>query len=359
MTRISIISICLALIVMGCDGDINAPATGSIVLQVVPRSQATFLSFHAHRGVAYNAGAAAAADTLEAARAHAIGPDSRTINLLDDGANFTGRFDGIDAGTYLVAVEGIVGGEVGYFGSNDAVLVRPDSITTAIVPFGSFRPRLHSLDSATTAFRLVVGFSSIADADSYTVEWDTNSSFTSTAYVTVDTTEALTAVSDTGKYYLQVWASNDIVDRGRASEPGSFEVVTDISATGDDQSSAAWLGFGTTATDTIGDVNIFPVGDEDWYSVDLCSGDSLNIEVLAARLMPSSMLNSLLGIHDSTGAEIVSNDDSMLTDARIESEVTAHGRYAIRVTAGDTSYGHYQLAVVVVAGPQNTGSSCQ
>jgi len=358
MARISIASISLALILTGCDGDINAPATGSIVLRVVPRSQV--LSLQPHLGEGHHVRSASAADTLDAARAHAIGPDSRTINLLDDGANFTGRFEHIAPGTYLVAVEGIIGGEVGYFGSTDhTVLVRPDSVTTAVVPFGSFCPRLHSLDSATTAFRLMVRFSSIADADSYTVEWDTNSSFTSTAYVTVDTTEALAAVSDTGKYYLQVWASNNIVDRGRASELDSIEVVTDISPTGDDQSSAAWLGFGTTATDTIGDVNIFPVGDEDWYSIDLCSGDSLNIEVLAARLMPSSMLNSLLGIHDSTGAEIVSNDDSVLTDARIESEVTAHGRYAIRVTAADASYGHYQLAVVVVAGPQNTGSSCQ
>ncbi len=303
-------------------------------------------------------------DTLDAARIHIIGPTNRNLNLSDAGDHFMGVVEDLSPGTYVVAGEGLMSGETAYYGEARQVQVSAGINTGTDIHVYSFQPRILALDSATTALRFALTFSSVQNADSYLVEIATDANFQTAYDQTTTDTAVVVTVPGAGNHFIRVRAENAIVSGlGRASETGTVEIVTDVASSGDDPATAAPLGFGAGANQTVQDVNILPLGDRDWFAVDLCALDTLNIETFAQRLAIPSDLDTFLQLYEPTGMTVVTENDDIdpvtILDSRIECTVPADGRYYIQVSAfQDGSVGAYELAIEVLPGPRNNGSGC-
>ncbi|NIT65350.1 MAG: hypothetical protein GWM93_01470 [Gemmatimonadetes bacterium] len=172
------------------------------------------------------------------------------------------------------------------------------------------------------------------------------------------TTAELT-VADTGRYFIRVSAVSVLVESGRPSEAQFVDVVTDLTSSGDDPSTAPLVGFGTGANDSLTALNVFPIGDTDWFAIDACRSDTITVETLAGRLTPPSDVDTYLELRDVTGGTVIdSNDDAIGTDSRIEMELPSNGRYHAIVGGSANTVGRYDISFEVGPGPANTGSQC-
>jgi hypothetical protein len=290
-----------------------------------------------------------------------MGPTNRTLENLVPGT--TVSVDSLMPGSYTVVLEGFAGGEVDHFGRSQGVAVVAGQSTAAVVQFESFRPVLDDFVSPTTDLSFLVTWSPVPNADSYIVEIDETSGFTDPLTAPISGTAAVASMPEIGTFYARARAVNDLVSSGRAGEAKSIQLVTDIDPSGSTFNTSAFLGFGTVANTTLTQLNVFPLGDSDWFSVDACGGDVLVVETTAERLGPASELDTYLQIYESTGTNVVGENDDMssnVLDSYVETELTDDGTYLIRVFAfQDATIGQYHLRVEVQPGPRNTGSSCQ
>ena len=338
MNRRRLSSLVILTLAFGCGFDsVVSPDTGTLVIRLlwgVP-APSPANSIHLAPG---DTTPGNTVDTLDAAWIHVIGPTTRTVQLTDAGDHFTGSVDNLSPGVYTVAAEGLMSGEVAYYGEAEQVRVVSGQSTNADVHLFTFQPRILELDSATTALQFPLTFSSVQHADAYVVELAANPEFLNASAHSASDTAVVVEVADTGSYFIRVRADNAIVSLpGRASETRIVEVVTDISASGDDVGTAAPLGFGVAANQTIREVNILPVGDSDWFAVDVCGLDTLIVETFAQRLAIPSDLSTYLQLLEPNGTTLVVDNDDIAggtsIDSRIEPTVAEDGRYFIVVSA--------------------------
>jgi hypothetical protein len=364
MNRPLLLSLLMATVSFGCGLDSAiSPDTGTLVIRLlwgIPESVAPTSIDLAPADTAPGT----TVDTLDAARIHIVGPTNRTLHLSDAGDHFIGVVEHLQPGSYTLGAEGLMSGETAYYGEARQVQVQAGTNTGASISVYSFQPSILELDSATTALRFALTYSSVQNADSYLVEIATDADFQNAYAQTTTDTAVVLAVAGMGSHFIRVRADNAFVSGlGRASETESVEIVTDVSASGDDAETAAHLGFGVDANQAVNAVNILPIGDRDWFAVDVCALDTLNVETFAQRLAIPSDLDTFLQLYDSTGTTVVAENDDIdpvtVLDSRIESIVSDDGTYFIEVSGfQDGSVGAYQLSIEVLPGPHNTGSGC-
>ncbi len=296
------------------------------------------------------------ASAIDAATIRIIGPTTRTLTNQTPGTTVT--VEDLDVGTYTVVLEGLVSGEVDYFGRTQNISVTAGNNSTANISFNSFRPVIQAVTSPTTDMAILFTWNVVQGATGYYVELDTDPGFTSPVSATVDTEAAVATMPSTGIWYVRASSVNQYVPRGRAGDAQSVDIVTDIDPSGTDFASAYDLGFAATGV-VYSQLNVVPSADEDWYTVEACLGDRIIAEVYAQRLDPPSDLNSYLELYGPTGNSVDVQDDNVGTDSRIDRVLTSGGQYYIKVAAsGGGSTGNYQLSIDVEAGSANDGSSC-
>ncbi|UCF39803.1 MAG: hypothetical protein JSW43_08640, partial [Gemmatimonadota bacterium] len=212
-------------LVVACEDDPVSPATtGSIALAFVIPSDSGGAAGPAAAGPAKGAAAEAAFD---AARAMAIGPQTKEVMLSLSGSNWTGTIDDLTPGTYRVIVEGLVSGVVDWYGEASGVAVQAGQTATASVTFDSFVPALNTVASPTTSNTVTVTFPSVTFATSYNVEWGTDPTFGSANLISnVTGTSVDITVPGPGTYHVRVQAANSHVPGGIWSDPESFLVVS-------------------------------------------------------------------------------------------------------------------------------------
>ncbi len=302
-------------------------------------------------------GAPAAPSAIDAARIRIVGPTPRVLENQSPGSTVT--VDGLSPGSYTVIFEGLVGGEVDYYGTA-SVTVEVGENRTATLNYGSFRPTMNAFSTPTTDMTFLVSYGAAFAADSYLVEIDVDPSFPAPIFDTVITETSIAIwVSDAGTYYARATAINQTAGFGRPGDAEAIEIRLDQDASGDDRAGAAPLGFSPDLT--LSELNIAPPGDEDWFAVDACLGDVLTIETTAERLDPQSVLDTYIDVFNASQPDSFAfNDDTDGLDSYLEATIPAGGRYFIRVsgpwTTGPT--GHYDLSVSVAPGPVNDGTQC-
>jgi hypothetical protein len=288
---------------------------------------------------------------LESARATISGPATQTFELTRTENGFEATVKEIPFGTYRVAVEGLVGGELDHFGKAPAVPVTIDATSSALITLQTFVPTLNEITSPATVTTVHVSFSAVAHATGYIVEVDANPEFSSMAVVETSETTTDVLLSEPGTHYVRVRAANDLKALGRASQVRSIQIVTDRMVTGDDAGSAPNVGLGTAANGTYRELNILPAGDEDWLAVDVNAGDEVTVGVRSVSLNPPSALDPVVAVMDPQGQLVVENDNASggTSEARLQALVDAGGTYFLRVAGVDATAGHYELDLQVVA----------
>jgi hypothetical protein len=206
---------------MACGGDSLAPpTTGSITLRIVAGASASTATDAAPLSNVSVQG------HLDAARVRVLGLTNRTVNLTPNASGFSGTVDGLPPGGYSVVVEGLVAGEVDYFGEVSGVQVAAGQNTSPTIAFKSFRAdSVADLGPPTAGMTFTARWARVANAQSYRVEWDKNPAFAAVSFK--DTTDTFTTVtvSDTGVYYVRVRAGNGWDPSGRASDAKSVRLV--------------------------------------------------------------------------------------------------------------------------------------
>jgi hypothetical protein len=290
------------------------------------------------------------------------GPTAKTQQLTASGDNFTGTVEGLEPGTYSVAVVGLVGTEVDHVGSTTGVQVRAGQNETATISnWSTVVPTLDDIASPTTALRFLVSWNQIAAATGYVLEWSRSSSFSSLQSMSVTDNTAAITLSDIGTVYVRVRSEISELSNLRASEPKSADIVTDITPSGDDAASAPYLGFGDAINRTLSQLNIFPAGDADVWAFDACQKDVLNVDVRAQRLDPPSQLNAVLVLYRAAdGTAIYFADDSVGVDPQFNrAELPADDTYYLVVAgAQNTEIGAYEVDLALLPGADNTGTTC-
>jgi hypothetical protein len=222
-------------LVVACEDDPVAPATtGSISLEfVVPSDSgrgAGLSGAAPSNGPAHTPSSPAVPvlkkTTFDAARATAIGPQTKEVMLTLSGSNWTGTIDALTPGTYRVIVEGLVAGVVDWYGEASGVAVQAGQNRTATVTFDTFVPVLNTVPSPTTSTTVTVTFPSVTFAASYNVQWGTDPTFGSSNFISNVTGASVDIdVGGPGLYYVRIQAVNSQVPGGVWSDPESFEVV--------------------------------------------------------------------------------------------------------------------------------------
>jgi alpha-tubulin suppressor-like RCC1 family protein len=353
------LALCCMAAFVACTDGLRPDATGSIALHIVTADQPT-------ASVVGTRAAAMTQGHLEAATATASnGTTTKTINLTGGtgSSTFTGTITGLPVGTYTVTVEGLVGGQVDYYGQTSGVTVQANSTSDANVSWNSFIPgTVTPGPSPTWSFSPIVSFTAVPSATSYVVEADKSSAFNTPAKTstTVTSTSGYVQVSDTGTWYIRVRAVNTTVaGSGRPTTPITERVVTDLRPAGADLSSADSLGFGTNVPNVLDSLNVYPAGDVDWFALSECNGDSVTVTAQAVRLSPPSPLNSALAVFSGlTGRLVAANDDADSTDARVRLALKSDGTYKVAVTGAKNTVGHYKLAIQVKAGNNQQPGGC-
>ncbi|MDH5643488.1 MAG: hypothetical protein OEY63_04725, partial [Gemmatimonadota bacterium] len=370
---------------LGCDGDpFGTPDTGSLSIQVVYDSSALLkaapetgaveldgpgmigIETEGESGqavqeftgpsssVIYLPGSTANA-TFDGVKVSVSGLTNKTVNLTLVGGSWEGTVDSLQPGTYSVSVEGLVGGEVDYFGSTTGVnVVAGENTAATISNFASFVPVMSAFSSPTTIFAPTASFSGVAAAQSYDVEWDTDVAFSNPQSATVTGTSHNLSVSDTGTVYVRVRSVANTSTTGRFSAPEAFTVSTDLDSSGT-QVTPFHLGFGNASDTTLTRLNVFPDLDEDWFSVRACQADTLVAQVRTVSATPGSNLTAMVRVWDSTGVAI---DSSFGSDPQAISLLPADGRYDIQVTNTGGTFGHYELVTDLQPGSFNSGTNC-
>ncbi|MFQ5550388.1 MAG: Ig-like domain-containing protein, partial [Gemmatimonadales bacterium] len=207
-----------------------------------------------------------------------------------------------------------------------------------------------------------VTFSTVTGADNYRIEWSKNVDFTGALTQTTTQTSSTITAPDSGTYNVRVRAFIGTTT-GRPSDPGQFTILTDQTLTGDDPTTAAPLGFGAGASQTVSGLNIVPAGDEDWFAFKACRDDQVSVATHAQSLNPPSELNTLLRLYDNAGTMVLAaNDDSSgtTTDSYLETVLppTATDTFRIQVSGVANTVGTYELVLSVTAGVWNSGTDC-
>jgi hypothetical protein len=343
--RLAMSALALTGLIACGDGVTSSPDSGSLELRVVlGAAGAPMPNQSATNAVQY------------ATVLRVFGPTTRTLQLTFDGSNYVGTIDNLSPGLYTVILEGVADGEVDHFGRTTDVEVTAGQQTPATVLFESFVPLVADFTEATTSVVVSVSYQAVPNADDYDIHWSADSMFVGAATVTTAATTTPITLDTPGDFYFRVRARNADVPNGRFSAAVAFSLQTDT--VGNDIASAMDLGFGTAATATLNELNILPSGDEDWFAVGLCQGDTLGADVRAARLVPASPLNSTLSLYDAAEVLIDSNDDAVLTDSRLLTVLPSDGTFWLAVAGQGGSHGHYELLLDVMPGPLNTGSAC-
>src|SRR2546430_2809889 len=143
---------------LACDGVPVAPGdTGRLVVATV--SQASV--------------------ALDAGKVIVVGPSSSpTTKTVNATPGQTVTIDGLQPGSYTVALQGFVGGAVAMFGQTSGVQVAGRQDTRATVSFHSFVPASDSLPSSATGKTFTVSYAGVAGAARYQVEAATDQAFT-------------------------------------------------------------------------------------------------------------------------------------------------------------------------------------
>ena len=373
MTRIRSLLVLVGAGLLGSCGDgLEPPTTGSIALIIQigqPQSQAVVLSAGApaDTGVAADTGAAVVvafdAASYTAARARAVGPSTRTVDLQLVDNFWEGAIDALAPGTYTVTVEGLENGEISALGTTSGVDVVAGQQSTASVTLSSFLPNVTvGIASPTTSLEIPITLSTVANADGYRVEWAANPEFTGVSSRNLTELSTVLSLSALGTFYVRARALSGTT----AGAPGTaktFETIGDVPVTGGDAGSALDLGFGVAVNQRLTQLNIVPAADEDWLSLEGCTGDNVTIETFAARLTPASKLNTHLRLFSADGATLIAENDDLdgtTTDSRIQTMLLGDASYALRVTSSASgSTGHYEIEFTVTAGAKNLGTYCQ
>jgi hypothetical protein len=218
--------------------------------------------------------------SLDRARAYAEGPTNRSIELtLGTDDYFEGTISGLQPGSYTVAVEGLIGNEVDYFGQTSGVSVSAGQNSTATISFRSFRPSLTSVPTRTASRRFEVCYSTVSGASGYRVEWANNPSFTGLRSQSASSSCAEIEVTGTGTHYVRVRALHDMSSTpGRPSDHRSVEVVAAAVAVGGSVTSADELDIqagGSTLDLT--------VTDDQWAAT--IGGDNAETEALLSGIV--------------------------------------------------------------------------
>jgi hypothetical protein len=335
----------LSLVLTGCSDPLSSRAeSGSLRVRLVLGASPPASQQAVQTGVEY------------ATVMRVFGPTSRTVSLeLVDGF-YEGTADELAPGSYTVIIEGLADGAVDHFGKAEDVPVAAGPSAQVSVTFASFVPALAPLPDRTTSVVVSVAHSSVTAADEYVTQWSMTSTFADAATIASPDTAVDVTLGAPGTYHFRVRAGNADVSNGRFSAPDSVTVYAD--SAGNDGASAFALGFGSGAAGTLTALNILPAGDEDWFAVGLCQGDTLSAETTAARLSPPSPLNTILSLRDTGGMLIDSNDDGVLTDSRLLTVAPSDGTFSLVVAGLAGAIGHYELTVSVRAGARNTGGGC-
>jgi hypothetical protein len=215
-------------LVVACEDEPVAPATtGSITLEFVTPSDSGGGS--APDGAAPSSQPSLRSAAFDAARATAIGPQTKVVMLTLSGSNWTGTIDDLTPGTYRVIVEGMVSGVVDWYGEASGVAVQAGRTASASVTFDTFVPVLNAVASPTTSNTVTVTFPSVSFASSYNVEWDTDAGFgnPNTMFNVTGASVDIT-VPGPGLYYVRVQAVNSQVPGGIWSAAESFQVVSTV-----------------------------------------------------------------------------------------------------------------------------------
>src|SRR2546429_4114050 len=161
---------------LACDGVPVAPGnTGRLVVATV--SQASV--------------------ALDAGKVIVVGPSSSpTTKTVNATPGQTVTIDGLQPGSYTVALQGFVGGAVAMFGQTSGVQVAGRQDTRATVSFHSFVPASDSLPSSATGKTFTVSYAGVAGAARYQVEAATDQAFTANK-VSVDVAGGHTAGNNT------------------------------------------------------------------------------------------------------------------------------------------------------------------
>ncbi|MBI4420475.1 MAG: Ig-like domain-containing protein [Gemmatimonadetes bacterium] len=321
-----------AVLSAGCDDQpLNPPTTGSFTVQATGDP----------------------ANRLDTVRVIAVGPQTRSALLSPSGSGgFSGVVDELPPGTYRVVVEGLVAGEVAYLGTDSGAVVTAGQSTAATVPLAPFVPTLNVVPDFSFETRFPVAWGTVAGADSYRVEVDRSPAFSNPIPLTTVRTDALVTLPDSGVFHVRIRARNTLVSPGRASAARSTRIVVDAAEPGDNTPAGATnLGF-VGAGRMYSNRNILPAGDQDWFSVGVCEGDTLWVQVTAGQQDPSSPLTAALQIVNPGGAVVAAGEGVGVTDPAAWLPVTRGGRYRVRVSGVRRTTGHYALAVRVLAGPR-------
>jgi len=360
-------------LLVSCGDGLEPPTTGSIalIISVDQRQQAVAAPALA-RGPADSAAAGDSGGTVAvafdavsytSARARAVGPSTRVVDLQLVDNFWEGTIDNLAPGTYTVTVEGLENGEISALGSTAGVDVQAGRQATASVSLTSFLPSVTvGVTSPTTALEIPITVSTVPNADGYRVEWAANPEFTSASSRNLTEPTTVLSIASLGTFYVRARA----VSGGTAGAPGaskSFETRGDVPGTGGDVGTALDLGFGIAANQRLTQLNIVPAADEDWFSLEGCTGDNVTIETFAARLTPVSRLNTHLRLFGPGGTTLIAenNDlDGTTTDSRIQVLLLGDDTYALQVTSASAgSTGHYEIQFTVTAGAKNLGTYCQ
>jgi alpha-tubulin suppressor-like RCC1 family protein len=362
MTRTRRIPLLLAAGLLGSCGDgLEPPTTGSIALNIQVEQPPPALS----RAPGDSAAAVTLSPTMPlytSARARAEGPSNRTVDLQLVDNFWEGEITQLQPGTYTVTVEGLESGEIAATGSTSGVNVVAGQQATASVSLTSFLPNVTvGIASPTTVLEIPITLSTVQNADGYRVEWAPNPEFTGLSSRSITGTSTVLSITGLGTYYVRARAVSGTT-AGAPGSPKSFQTVGDVPATGGTAGAALFMGFGTAANQRLTQLNVVPANDEDWFSLEGCTGDTLILETFAARLTPASNLNTVLRVYASDGTSLVAenNDlDGTTTDSRLQVLLLGDDRYTLQVTGTGGTVGHYELGVEAREGAKNVGAYCQ
>jgi alpha-tubulin suppressor-like RCC1 family protein len=160
--------------------------------------------------------------TPDQGRIYVEGPTPRTV-LIEPGTTET--ISGLVPGTYTVAVEGLIAGEVESYGERGGIVVTAGANTPVTVVRTDFVPVLGALDGELQPGQTMdVAWNPVPGADEYRLEWDDDGSFPSPTVVELDVTSTVITLEAPGTYYVRVRAMTRFGNAGQPSSTGSTQV---------------------------------------------------------------------------------------------------------------------------------------
>jgi hypothetical protein len=133
--------------------------------------------------------------------------------------------DGLDPGTYSIAVEGLWGGEVVSFGEAADVVVQANRNTATTVAQGPFVSTLTDVPAQLAVGNaVVVQFGAVSGAVSYRIEWDGDPTFPAPRSLETDSTTVRISHPSAGSLHVRVRATNRFGSIGSASTVGTITI---------------------------------------------------------------------------------------------------------------------------------------